>query len=182
MKIYTRNGDRGATSLVGGARTGKDDLRVEAYGTADELGAFVALLRDEMRRENAKELAEYTDDLGSVLGVLMSAQASLATPDTGEFIFNAEKVGQLERRIDALCSALPPVKGFTIPGGHPLVSLAHVCRTVCRRAERCTVRASREFAVDPEVLAYLNRLSDYFYALARRLSQALGIEEEYWQP
>jgi len=116
MKIYTRSGDSGATSLVGGMRTGKDDLRVEAYGTVDELGAFVALLRDEMRREGAAvlaEIAEYADDLGSVLGALMSVQASLATPDGG--IFDPEKVRRLERRIDALCSALPPVKGLLFP-------------------------------------------------------------------
>ena len=183
MKIYTKTGDKGTTSLVGGERVGKDDLRVEAYGTVDELSAFIGLLRDNMgTKESVFE--DFREDLRSVLNTLMGVQAALASGKSGwvdSFRVKPESVDYLEGRIDLLHDTLEPVQRFTIPGGHPLVSMAHVCRTVCRRAERCVVRATREFVVDPDALIYLNRLSDYLYELGRKLTQELSVNEEYWE-
>jgi cob(I)alamin adenosyltransferase len=132
MKIYTKKGDTGTTSLVGGQRVGKDDLRVVAYGTVDELSAFTALLRDAM----GAQMEGHRADLLRILGVLMSVESSLAG-----VAGMAMPVAWLEGRIDALHEKLTPLTHFTLPGGHPLVSQAHVCRTVCRRAERCAVAA-----------------------------------------
>ncbi len=184
MKIYTKTGDKGSTSLVGGERVGKDDLRVEAYGTVDELSAFVAYLRDGMEPHESV-FEDFRHDLRMVLGTLMGVQAALASsnPEWSEsFRVGDESIEYLEGRIDLLHDTLRPIQRFTIPGGHPLVSLAHVCRTVCRRAERCTVKASRDFEIDANAQTYLNRLSDYLYELGRKLAQELKAEEECWEP
>ncbi len=167
MKIYTKKGDSGKTTLVGGESVRKDDPCVEAYGTVDELSAFVALLRDLLPMDQRELRAE----LLHILNTLMGAEASLA----GGAHLSDAAVAWLEQCIDAF--DVPPVGRFTLPGGHPLVSQAHVCRTVCRRAERCAVRMPQ---ADPAVLAYLNRLSDYFYVLSRVLANRLGMEELYW--
>ena len=183
MKIYTKTGDKGSTSLVGGERVGKDDLRVDAYGTVDELSAFTAYLRDSMARHELV-FEDFRYDLRGVLNTLMGVQAALASAKSewcDSFKVKDRDVEYLEGRIDLLHDTLEPIQRFTIPGGHPLVSLSHVCRTVCRRAERCAVRASRDFDVDPNALKYLNRLSDYFYELGRKLAQELHAEEEYWE-
>ena len=183
MKIYTKTGDKGSTSLVGGERVGKDDLRVEAYGTVDELSAFVACLRDGMDvHESVFE--DFRHDLRMVQGTLMGVQTALASASPewrDSFRVGDDSVEYLEGRIDLLHDTLKPIRMFTIPGGHPLVSMSHVCRTVCRRAERCVVRASRDFEVDPNAQIYLNRLSDYLYELGRKLAQELRAEEEYWE-
>lgn len=199
MKIYTKTGDEGTTALIGGQRVGKDDPRVEAYGTADELAATIACLRDgitvEMNGSGCSgtgdtpddaaipALGELRDDLRRILNTLMSVQASLASPpdQNGAYRIRDGDVAFLESRIDAIYETLPPIAHFTIPGGHPLVSQSHVCRTVCRRAERCAVRASRDYGVDPDALKYLNRLSDYLYGAGRKLSLILGCAEEYWE-
>lgn len=184
MKIYTKTGDKGTTSLIGGERVGKDDPRVEAYGSVDELTAFTASLRDNMDSNNP-EFTKLRGELRAVLDTLMRIQASLASAkptEYGRFGVNAESVAQLEGSIDAIHASLEPVTRFTIPGGHPLVSQSHICRTVCRRAERCAVRVSHDFEVDADALKYLNRLSDYFYELGRVLARELGVEEEYWEP
>lgn len=182
MKIYTKKGDAGTTSLVGGERTGKDDPRVEAYGTVDELSAFLAFLRDSMPSET---MGEYREDIRLILNSLMNAEAVLASGETRQTKVTDTTPGEisfLEGRIDAMASQLPPLTQFTIPGGHPLVSAAHICRTVCRRAERAAVKASRQYDVSGNVLAYLNRLSDYLYQLGRTLSLELNAEEELWEP
>lgn len=183
MKIYTKTGDKGVTSLIGGERVGKDDPRVEAYGTADELAAVIACLRDRMDVSDP-HLGELSDDLMSILNTLMRVQAALAAaPDMQDsFRVGEEDIRHLESRIDRIYETLPPVRRFTIPGGHPLVSLSHLCRTVCRRAERCAVRASREYDVDPGAMKYLNRLSDYLYGLGRKLALVLRAGEQYWEP
>ncbi len=166
MKIYTKKGDAGTTSLIGGARVEKDDPRVEAYGTVDELGAFTALLREELTQDDLR------NDLLRILKALMAAGGSLA----GGAAMPVAETEWLEGRIDELSEMLPPLTRFTIPGGHRAVALAHVCRTVCRRAERCAVRAKTS---DAAATAYLNRLSDYFYILGRTLTARLGVEELY---
>jgi cob(I)alamin adenosyltransferase len=167
MKIYTKKGDHGTTSLIGGERVAKDDPRVEAYGTVDELGAFVALLREELTQDDLR------DDLLRILKALMAVGGSLAggagVPET--------ETAWLESRIDALSETLPPLTRFTVPGGARAIALAHVCRTVCRRAERSAIRAK---TTNTAALTYLNRLSDYFYILGRTLTGRLGVEELYY--
>lgn len=189
MKVYTRTGDKGMTSLIGGERVFKTDERVEAYGTVDELSAFVALLADRLRPDATA--ASYVAALNNILSRLMTVEALLAQgtlPDDAEP--GAGKVPPLdpacivwlEEQIDALQAALPAIDKFTLPGGHETVSLCHVCRTVCRRAERTALRADHRYGVDASVLGYLNRLSDYFYVLGRSLTAHYGVEEILWIP
>jgi len=183
MKIYTKTGDTGATSLVGGRRVPKDDLRVCAYGTVDELSAHIALLRDRMKEREAK-LDLYCDDLLEILKALMTIEALLACD--AESIarvapLHDDRVDFLEKRIDGMSAGLPSLKYFLLPGGDSLVSMSHLCRTVCRRAEREAIAASRRFCASEAALRYLNRLSDYFYTLARKLSAELNVEEVYWR-
>lgn len=145
MKIYTKTGDKGTTSLVGGERVFKTDERVEAYGSVDELAAFTALLCDNMRSDAA--LTPYVDDLNRILSRLMTVEALLARGKSGcEKVapLAPEAVTWLEGRIDALQAAVPPIDKFTIPGGNAVVSMCHVCRTVCRRAERAATARRRE--------------------------------------
>ncbi len=183
MKVYTRTGDKGTTSLIGGERVFKTDDRVEAYGAVDELSAFVALLADRLRSDEA--MAGYVDELNNVLSRLMTVEALLARGESG-----AEKVGPmdpqcvtwLEQRIDKMQSALQPIDKFTIPGGNEAVSLCHVCRTVCRRSERAALRVDQKYGTDAQALTYLNRLSDYFYVLGRSLTRLYGVQEVLWIP
>ena len=183
MKVYTRTGDKGTTSLIGGERVFKTDERVEAYGAVDELSAFVALLTDRLRSDASA--GTYVADLQSVLSRLMTVEALFAKGKTGaEKVapLDSDWVAWLEQRIDAMQAALPPIDKFTIPGGHETVSMCHVCRTVCRRAERAALRADQKYGVDATALAYLNRLSDYFYVLGRVLLVHYGCEEVLWIP
>lgn len=182
MKIYTKTGDHGTTSLVGGQRVSKDDLRVEAYGTVDELIANIALLRDSMDTYEG-DLELYREDLLIVLGDLMSVAALLAT--TPESIYKVADIKEsqiefLEGRIDILTAQLKPIDKFTLPGGHQLVSMTHICRTVCRRAERASVRAASTYEISAAAITYLNRLSDYLYTLGRKLSDEFNVKEIYW--
>ncbi len=183
MKIYTKTGDHGTTSLVGGERVFKSDLRVEAYGTVDELMAFTALLADEMRADSRlKECVQTLDEINSRL---MTVSALLAVGKGGEgkvAPLKDDAIKMLEERIDSWTAELVPITKFTIPGGNACVSQCHVCRTVCRRAERAALRASAEHPVDPGVLSYLNRLSDLYYTLGRLLNHRLGVEEILWIP
>ena len=183
MKVYTKTGDGGETSLIGGSRVSKTDERVEAYGTVDELGAFTALLTDHLRKDAA--LSETVDDLNRIQSRLMTGEALLAADERGRerlTPLSAETISWLEGRIDALQATLPAIDKFTIPGGHPAVSLSHVCRTVCRRAERAALRANAAYGTDATALVWLNRLSDYFYVLGRMLTQHFGVEETLWIP
>lgn len=183
MKVYTKTGDWGETSLIGGSRVPKTDERVEAYGTVDELGAFTALLADHLRDDAA--LSETVDDLNRILSRLMTVEALLAADERGReklLPLSEGSVSWLEGRIDALQATLPAIDKFTIPGGHPAVSLSHVCRTVCRRAERAALRADAACGTDATALVWLNRLSDYFYVLGRMLTRHFGVEETLWIP
>ena len=185
MKLYTKTGDNGTTSLIGGERTEKYDLRVEAYGAVDELISFTALLADKLIDD------ERTDHLAQELRLiesrLMTAAALLATgadkclaPKVMPIA--TEHIEALERLIDKYQAEVKPLDKFTIPGGHRAVSLCHVCRTVCRRAERAALLARAEFPGDNSAAIYLNRLSDYFYILGRLLSERLKVEEHLWIP
>jgi cob(I)alamin adenosyltransferase len=183
MKVYTKTGDKGFTSLIGGERVPKSDLRVEAYGTVDELTAFTALLGDRMRSE--ERLCDLTPRLEAINCRLMTVAALLAVGHGGEgkmAPLEAEHVAHLEEEIDQMQASVPAITKFTIPGGHVLLSLCHVCRTVCRRAERAALRASAEHEIEPTALQYLNRLSDWFYLLGRVVTERLGIEETLWRP
>lgn len=183
MKLYTTSGDKGLTSLIGGERVPKIDSRVEAYGTVDELAAFTSLLADKLSGEN--KLAKSVGELRRVESQLMTVAALLAVGDGGEgkaAPLSADAVLFLEQAIDRMQERLPAITKFTIPGGDEKISLCHVCRTVCRRAERAALRADAEHAVDHYVLVYLNRLSDYFYALGRTVTSVLGVEEILWIP
>ena len=171
------------TSLIGGERVFKCDERVEAYGSVDELSAFVALLADRLRPDAA--LASHVEELNRILSRLMTVEALLATGEGGRdkmAPLAPECVAWLETCIDTMQAALPPIDKFTIPGGHEAVSLCHVCRTVCRRAERAALRADQRYGVDATALVWLNRLSDYFYVLGRTLTAHYRVEETLWIP
>ena len=182
-KIYTKSGDRGTTSLIGGERVFKTDSRVEAYGSVDELSAFVALLADRLRSEGGCD--DSIGELDRILSRLMTVEALLAVGEGGRDKvppLPSDAVAWLEERIDAMQAALPVIDKFTLPGGHPAVSLCHVCRTVCRRAERAALRACQEYGGNDEPLVWLNRLSDYFYLLGRSLTVRFQVEEDLWIP
>lgn len=183
MKVYTKSGDKGMTSLIGGERVFKTDERVEAYGSVDELAAFTALLGDYLRAEPA--LFATVDDLNRILSRLMTVEALLATGESGKEKVTPlplDVVTWLEGRIDAMQAELTPIDKFTVPGGNRAVSLCHVCRTVCRRAERAALRAEGKYGADSTALMFLNRLSDYFYVLGRTLTAYFKVEEVLWIP
>lgn len=183
MKIYTKCGDGGTTSLIGGERVPKSDLRVEAYGSIDELMAFTALLGDMMRDE--VKLEKYVESIDRINCALMSVASLLAVGKGGAdkvAPLDKSKVTNLEEEIDRMQALVPPITKFTIPGGCRVVSQCHVCRTVCRRAERAMLRAGAEFGVDCETLAYINRLSDWFYLLGRVLTEHFAVCERLWIP
>ena len=171
------------TSLIGGERVFKTDLRVEAYGSVDELMSFVALLSDKMRCDAL--FSERVELLNNINSRLMSVSALLAVGEGGaDRVKPLEEsaVTALEEAIDNMQAELRPIDKFTIPGGSELLSLCHVCRTVCRRAERAALRADVEFTVDSSALIYLNRLSDLFYTLGRYVVERSRVEEILWIP
>jgi cob(I)alamin adenosyltransferase len=183
MKIYTKTGDGGTTALIGGERVAKYDLRVEAYGSVDELTSFIALLSDELVYDERTE--HLVNQLQTIECRLMTVAALLAVGKGGEgkvAPIAEEHIAELEELIDAFQAELKPITKFTIPGGHRACSLCHVCRTVCRRAERAALRASTEHAVDSGATRYLNRLSDYLYTLGRVLTERLKVTETLWIP
>lgn len=179
FRIYTKTGDKGETALFGGRRVPKSHLRVEAYGTVDELNSFIGLLRD------STEDRAVGDVLGQIQHRLFSIGAHLASDPaktTAAPDLEPGDILSLEQAMDEMDSRLPELKNFILPGGHPLVSLCHICRTVCRRAERMVVALHYHEPVDERVLQYLNRLSDYFFMLARQLAQDAGVAEVVWNP
>lgn len=179
FRIYTKTGDKGETALFGGRRVPKSHLRVEAYGTVDELNAFIGLLRDSAEDQLTGNF------LGHIQHRLFSVGAHLASdPDKAIAAPDLEPgdILLLEQAMDEMDTRLPELKNFILPGGHPVVSLCHICRTVCRRAERAVVALHYHEPVDERVLQYLNRLSDYFFMLARQLAQDAGAAEIVWNP
>jgi cob(I)alamin adenosyltransferase len=183
MKIYTKTGDGGTTALIGGERVSKADPRVEAYGTVDELAAHLALMADMMRGEDG--FAGIVASVDDIQRDLMTVEALLATGSGGEgkvAPLPGEAIARLEGQIDTMSIGLPMVGGFTLPGGHAIVSQSHVCRTVCRRAERTTIRISEIYPLTPSLAEYLNRLSDWLYVVGRKAVAILGVKETYWQP
>ena len=180
MKIYTKKGDKGTTSLIGGTRVAKSDLRIESYGTVDELNSYIGLVRDqEVNKVRADILKEIQDRLFTIGSSLASdpEKSKMKTPDLHE-----ADVELLEKEIDVMMDAVPPLHAFILPGGHQAVSFCHVARCVCRRAERIAIALQQESFVDDLVIKYLNRLSDYLFALCRKMTYELQAEEITWKP
>lgn len=182
MKIYTKTGDKGTTSLVGGSRVPKDDARLEAYGTVDELNSFIGLLSDTQGMDG--ELVRELKDIQNTLFNLGSQLASLPE-DVEKYripVVTPEDIETLEHSIDRMQEDLEPLKKFILPGGHPAVSLAHVARCVCRRAERRTVSLQRAGIEGLDTAQrYLNRLSDYLFVAARTIARQCGVAERTWE-
>lgn len=181
MKIYTRTGDKGQTGLLGGKRVPKDHARIEAYGTVDELNSHIGLLRDlaaGLQQELLLDIQEKLFSLGSRLASASDEEADrFKVPQVGDADITA-----LETAMDDMNTVLPEMRHFILPGGHPAVSQAHICRTVCRRAERAVVTLGSQEAVPEHIIRYLNRLSDLFFMLARWLDHTLGSPEIPWKP
>ncbi len=179
-KIYTKTGDKGMTSLVGGTRISKDHLKIETYGTVDELNSWIGVLRDSPENASRKDILKEIQDRLFTLGADLAAepeQTKRKIPD----LFESD-IELLEREMDKMNEEIPPLKAFVLPGGHQSVSFAHVARTVCRRAERHVIRLSREEEVNPMIIQYLNRLSDYLFVVSRKITQELQTEEVAWKP
>lgn len=180
MKIYTKTGDKGTTALFGGKRVSKADLRIETYGTVDELNSYVGLVRDQPVNQNRKSiLVEIQDRLFTIGSILATepGNTKVKIPSLAE-----EDVTALEKEIDILDASLPAMKSFVLPGGHQSVSFCHVARTVCRRAERLVIALDAQEKIDAIVVQYLNRLSDYLFVLSRKMSAELNAEEMPWKP
>ena len=182
MKLYTKGGDNGRTSLIGGERVAKTDLRVEAYGSADELQAHITYLADLMAEHNA--LQPYVEDCRKICSMLMNICAILAVGKGGKFDGEGldKGIAWIEERIDSMQNELKPIENFTIPGGCKVASYSHICRTVARRAERRAIEAAENYEIEKRALILLNRLSDYLYALCRTITERLDAEEVLWRP
>lgn len=184
MKIYTKTGDTGTTSLVGGVRISKTDARLDAYGTLDELQAHVAYLHDLISNHKASaKLSVELEELLVIVSDMMSLGAILASDgSTAKQIptFNSQKIEDLEAAIDRISLEVPSISKFTLPVGSTLLSYSHICRTVCRRTEREILRAKEIYSIPENVLQYINRLSDYLYILGRKIVFTLQIEEKEW--
>ncbi len=187
MKIYTKTGDKGETGLYGGDRVLKSDLRIECYGTIDELNSFMGLIRD------CNESNSLKDVIVKIQSELFTIGAMLATPKEKKKMKNGANrltipvISQkmiifLESEIDKMNEELPAMTHFVLPGGHVAVSYCHVSRSICRRAERLVVKLLQETTVEKEIIEYLNRLSDYLFVLARKLTQDYKAEEIKWIP
>src|ERR1700712_1113994 len=181
-KIYTKTGDAGNTSLIGGTKVPKSHIRISAYGTVDELNAFIGLLGDQLSdihsREMLREIQDRLFTIGSSLACDPAKEIAMQIPDLKE-----SDILLLENEIDAMNEKLPEMKSFILPGGHVAVSTAHIARCVCRRAERLCVNMHENASfVEPLVIKYLNRLSDYLFVLARYIGPILNVQEIAWKP
>jgi cob(I)alamin adenosyltransferase len=186
MKIYTKTGDEGKTSLFGGTRVKKNNLRINAYGTVDELNSYIGLIRDQLEDKNLIQ------ELIRIQSKLFTLGAMLATPPDKEKLKNGsdrlkiqkieeQEIGFLETKMDLMNESLETMTHFILPGGHSVVSFCHIARCVCRRAERIVVELADKEAVDQHILIYLNRLSDYLFVLARKLTKDYKVEEIPWK-
>jgi cob(I)alamin adenosyltransferase len=181
FKIYTKSGDKGETSLFGGKRLPKDHLRIEAYGTIDELNACLGLVRDGVPKKNQllRDFLKHTQDTLFTIGSNLAMDPEKPSPYIQ--MIDTSEITALETEIDKMEAALPPLKNFILPGGHATVSFCHLARTVCRRAERNSVALQHTEAVPPLIIEYLNRLSDYLFVLSRQLGKDLKVEEIVWK-
>ncbi|NND34428.1 MAG: cob(I)yrinic acid a,c-diamide adenosyltransferase [Saprospiraceae bacterium] len=178
MKIYTKVGDKGQTSLYGGQLVAKDNVRIEAYGTIDELNANIGLLIDVLSLDTGRQTLRMVQAELFAIGANLATQPGLKAPLP---LLPQETWEALENEIDQIQDKLPPLANFILPGGHREVSTCHVCRTVCRRAERRVVSLGEIETIDPGVLVFLNRLSDYLFVLSRLVAKNHDVEEIPWR-
>ena len=180
MKIYTKTGDKGQTSLIGGTRVPKHHLRIETYGTVDELNSNIGLIRDSFKHEHTQNILKEIQDRLFTIGASLASdpeKSKMKIPDLAD-----ADIELLEKEIDAMNTILPELKSFILPGGNVIASYTHITRCVCRRTERLTVHLSENEWVDNKILVYLNRLSDYLFVLARFVTYTLNAEEICWKP
>jgi cob(I)alamin adenosyltransferase len=182
LKIYTKTGDSGNTSLIGGTKVPKSHIRIESYGTVDELNSYIGFCADQLTHQPSKTLLKEVQDrlftIGSSLACDPDREPLMKIPD-----LNESDIRLLETEIDSMNETIPAMKSFILPGGHPAVSSLHVARCICRRAERLCVHMQQEsIFVEPLVIKYLNRLSDYLFVLSRFIGHHLGVEEIPWKP
>ncbi len=180
MKVYTKTGDQGETSLFGGKRVKKYNLRINAYGTSDELNSWIGLVRDQKIDNRYKNILSEIQDRIFTLGAELAAdpdKPKLKLPHIEE-----KDILLLENEIDFMDESLPEMTKFTLPGGHTTVSYCHIARCVCRRCERLVIELSDDAEVSPLIIQYLNRLSDYLFVLGRKIAQDLNADEVYWEP
>ncbi len=187
LKIYTKTGDKGTTALFGGTRVPKYHIRIESYGTIDELNSHIGLIRDQNIDAHHKSVLMEIQDRLFTIGAILATDPKKATLKSGEARLNIPKIAEsdiehLEKEMDTMEESLPPMTHFVLPGGHQTVSFCHIARTVCRRAERLAAHLNELEPFQPETLTYINRLSDYLFVLARKLSHELGAEEIKWIP
>ncbi|KAA0990083.1 cob(I)yrinic acid a,c-diamide adenosyltransferase [Dyadobacter aurulentus] len=180
MKIYTKTGDKGTTSLIGGTRLSKAHVRIDAYGTVDELNSYIGMLRDQPVNEGRKELLKEIQDRLFTIGSHLASESDRKKRILPDLL--DEDIVLLETEMDMIESKVPPLRAFVLPGGHQSVSFGHVARTVCRRAERAVIHLQQGEEVEEIVIRYLNRLSDYLFMLCRAMTYELGIEEVTWNP
>lgn len=187
MKVYTKTGDKGTTALFGGTRVPKHHIRIESYGTIDELNSHIGLIRDQNINQLYKNTLMIIQDRLFTVGSTLATDPKKAILKSGKERLNipkisAEDIERLEKEIDLMEDSLPPMTHFILPGGHQTVSFCHIARTVCRRAERLASHLNELEPFQPETLMYINRLSDYLFVLARKLSHDLNAEEIQWIP
>ncbi len=187
MKIYTKTGDKGTTALFGGTRVPKHHIRIESYGTVDELNSYIGLIRDQEIDAAYKDTLIHIQDRLFTLGAILATDPEKTILKSGKERLNIPKISEaditrLETEMDLMNEALPPMTHFVLPGGHTTVSYCHIARCVCRRAERLSTLLHEQEPIDEQVLMYLNRLSDYLFVLARKLTYDLKAEEIKWIP
>ena len=187
MKIYTKTGDKGKTSLFGGTRVSKYNLRIEAYGTVDELNSHIGLVRDQnIDKKTSESLLKIQNELFTI-GSMLATPPEKETLKSGKdrltiYKISLDEILILEQEIDRMEKTLPAMTNFILPGGHQTVSFCHIARCVCRRAERLTVQLHQEEPINEYILSYLNRLSDYLFVLARKLTIDNGAKDIAWIP
>ena len=187
MKIYTKTGDNGTTALFGGSRVSKKHIRIDSYGTIDELNAWLGLIRDQEIDLYAKNLLTLIQEKLFTVGAILATDPAKAILKSGKERLNIPKINAadielLENEMDYMNDSLPPMTHFILPGGHTTVSYCHIARTVCRRAERLATALFEQEPFDDSVMSYINRLSDFLFVLARKLSKDLKAEEIKWIP
>jgi len=187
MKIYTKTGDKGTTALFGGTRVPKHHIRIDSYGTVDELNSYIGLIRDQEINSHYQNVLMEIQDLLFTVGAVLATDPEKATLKNGKDRLNIPRISEsevavLEREMDTMNAALPPMTHFVLPGGHQTVSFCHIARCVCRRAERLATALYEVEPFDEYTLKYLNRLSDYLFVLARKLSHDLQANEIKWIP
>jgi cob(I)alamin adenosyltransferase len=179
-KIYTKTGDKGTTSLIGGTRLSKDHIKIEAYGSVDELNAWIGVLADAHENKERNAFLKEIQDRLFTIGAELASEPEQNKKKLPE-LFESDIV-VLEKEMDSYNEVIPTLRAFVLPGGHPLVSFAHVARTVCRRSERQVITLSHNEDVNPLIIKYLNRLSDYLFVLSRKITQEQNAPEIAWKP